>query len=135
VEAIAKSIGGEPALGTFQMNQDYPGAAINTKGQSFNTVWSKLTSSGFEAYPNFEHPGYSLRTTKPLQSGLWYHVVVAEPTEKHWVYGGHEAASRVADLSKPPASVTIHCHGTDPYGWEHIADTADKKFWWLWLVP
>jgi len=95
---------------TSQKRHAFPGADINPRGQSFGQAISRLGKNGFESstvlgiqWSHLEGAGYQ----KKFSDGLWYHVIVAFPT----------------DPRRPTPQITAHCHATNPTGLAHFLDS------------
>ncbi len=87
---------------------------INTGLWTYAEIDQKLERAGFSPALNFnsEHWGgadYKIM----LADGRWYHVTMGYPKGD---FMGTSFERR------PPAWITIHCHGVDPEGLTHILD-------------
>jgi len=121
IRTIAKTLHG--TAGGFQLNQRFPGATINPRGQSFGTAVGRLQQNGFTldtvlGFQPLDHPeGENYQ--KQFGDGLWYHVIVNYP-------GGASGALIRPDVDPrlQTPRVTVHCHATDPSGLDHLSDTV-----------
>ena len=89
------------------------GANINPNGQSFTEIRDKVESMGFSWFPNFQsdHIGGDDYRVK-IPNAEWYHITIGRPGNGiFW-----------DPVNEPPPWITIHCHGSDPLGRDHIND-------------